>query len=406
MKILQILFEYDPHYGGAARIAKGLSEELVRRGHEVYVIAASSGAVYEHRGLNGVDLHLIPFKRQIGICKTGRKVARFTRLGMEILAAANQLQNKEQFDIIHAHHYLAGYACQCRRESYDVPIIFTVHGLYMSQYGHLGFDKHSDVCSSVQNWRNGYQTAIADNIDQIEIRLCRIADAVICVSNSVLSDVRRYVHDGKLRVIHNFVDFSRIKTDHDLWRWRRRFASDEERIVLFVGRVEYSKGGDIVLEIAEEMQKRGEKIRFVLAGTVWMNVSHEKIQTLGHLGEGDLHACYEMCDLLIVPSRYDAFNLAACEAMAHRKPVLAHDAGGLREVVIDGVTGRLIDNLRPSAWADEICKLMGDADLLARLGDQGRENVKRHFDLKQQVDKYMDIYQTALEKKSFNKTYV
>ena len=285
MKILQLLFEYEPYYGGATRIARELSEELVRRGHEVSVIAVSYGSEYGHRAINGVDVHLIPFPQQIRGGKRENAMALFTRLGMELLTTANKLQKSAQFDLVHAHHYLAGYACQSLKESEDVPLIATIHGLYTSQYGPL--DDYSDVYSPRQNWKNGYYTALADNVGQIEIQLCKLADAVICVSNSVFNEVRHYVHDDKLRVVYNFIDSSRVKTGRDIVRWRRRFATDEEQIVLVVGRVEYSKGGDIVLEIAKEMSKRNEKIQFVLAGNVWMD-----IQQVFYRMEENVPGCY------------------------------------------------------------------------------------------------------------------
>ena len=93
-----------------------------------------------------------------------------------------------------------------------------------------------------------------------------------------------------------------------------------------------------------------------------------------------------------MPSVFEGFGLAAAEAMAAGRPVVASAVDGLQEVVADGVTGRLVAGGNVAAWAARIVDLIADGAARARLGRNGRRRVERHFSLDRFNRSHLQLY--------------
>jgi D-inositol-3-phosphate glycosyltransferase len=86
------------------------------------------------------------------------------------------------------------------------------------------------------------------------------------------------------------------------------------------------------------------------------------------VGRAELADWYAAADLVAMPSRSESFGLVAAEAQASGTPVVASAVGGLRTVVQDGVTGRLVPSHEPGDWADALADLLADEPARLRLG--------------------------------------
>jgi glycosyltransferase involved in cell wall biosynthesis len=116
---------------------------------------------------------------------------------------------------------------------------------------------------------------------------------------------------------------------------------------------------------------------------------------LGYIPWRKLMDCYRRAALFVMPSYYETFGISCLEAMAFGLPVVATRAGGLPEVVEDGVTGLLVPPGDSAALADAICRLLADADLRQRLGETGRERVVANFTAERVVQETMAVYERA-----------
>ncbi len=101
-------------------------------------------------------------------------------------------------------------------------------------------------------------------------------------------------------------------------------------------------------------------------------------------------------DLFAMPSLYEGLGVAALEAMAAGKAVIATRVGGLSESVIDGVTGILIPPRDPKALAEAIAKLVRTPDLAVAMGKQGRERVLQYFTLERMATQNESFYYEIL----------
>ena len=98
------------------------------------------------------------------------------------------------------------------------------------------------------------------------------------------------------------------------------------------------------------------------------------------------------CDLLVLPSRREGLGVAALEAMACARPVVASRVGGLADAVVDGRTGLLVPPEDPEALAAALSRLASDAPLRARLGAAGPGRIAERFAASQMCDAYAQLY--------------
>src|SRR5205085_7244813 len=89
----------------------------------------------------------------------------------------------------------------------------------------------------------------------------------------------------------------------------------------------------------------------------------------------DLDACLAAADVAVLPSLQEGLGVAALEAMAAARPVVASRVGGLGEAVVHGETGLLVPPADPGALAAALARLIGDPALRVRLGAAGRARV-------------------------------
>ena len=120
-----------------------------------------------------------------------------------------------------------------------------------------------------------------------------------------------------------------------------------------------------------------------------------QVQFLGK--RADVADLLGACDLFVIPSRREGMGVAALEAMAAGRAVVASEVGGLREAIADGHTGLLVPAGDAAALAQAVAKLLGDGGLRERMGTAGAERVQQKFLPGQMVAAYVDLYRTVLE---------
>ena len=112
-----------------------------------------------------------------------------------------------------------------------------------------------------------------------------------------------------------------------------------------------------------------------------------------HQAVAELLSC---ADLLLLPSETESFGLTALEAMACGAPVIATNAGGLPEVVEDGVSGRLFDVGDVSGMAAAGVELLADETLRSRFAEAGRRIARERFSAEAVVPRYEAVYQRVM----------
>jgi glycosyltransferase involved in cell wall biosynthesis len=157
--------------------------------------------------------------------------------------------------------------------------------------------------------------------------------------------------------------------------------------VLYAGRLSPEKG---VLELVAA----ADGMKLVVAGD---GPLRPRVPGgLGFLPHGELQGLYARAAVVACPSRREGFGVACLEAMAHARPVVATDVGGLRDLVVDGETGLVVPPRRPEALRAALERLLGDEELRHRLGAAGRERAREHFSWQAVTDATLAAYRMSL----------
>jgi glycosyltransferase involved in cell wall biosynthesis len=198
---------------------------------------------------------------------------------------------------------------------------------------------------------------------------------VVCASSALAEDARA-LGAREVRVIPSGVRIPESVAE-----------PDEPPHVLYVGRLSEEKG---VRELADAA--RGLPLVVVGDGPLRSLFP----QAVGFVPPSELGAYYERAAVVVVPSRREGYGMAAREAMAYSRPVIATAVGGLVDAVEDGVTGVVVPVRDVAGLHDALVRLLREADLRKRLGAAARTQVIDRLSRATQCDDLLDAYERAL----------
>jgi glycosyltransferase involved in cell wall biosynthesis len=317
VRVLVLTTSYPRHPGDPAGGFVADAVERVRAaGVEVEVVAPTA---FRHFGLAYGDGMLANVRaRPWRLLALPLFVAAFSRAARAPARRA---------DVVHAHWLLAGLVAVLLRR----PAI-------------------------IQVW--GTDVALARRVPWLARPLLRRAVAVVAASEELATEARR-LGARDVRVIPGGIDLP-----------PEPGAPAEPPHLLYVGRLAPEKGVRELAEAARELplEVAGDgPLRALLP------------QTRGFVPRDGLPALYEAAAAVVVPSLREGFGMACLEAMAYARPVVASDTGGLRDLVVDGETGLLVPPGDVSALRAALERLLGDAELRARLGAAARTRAAERF---------------------------
>lgn len=199
----------------------------------------------------------------------------------------------------------------------------------------------------------------------------------MAVSESTKADlVRRGLDPGAIQVIPNGVDLTWFAPSKEVSRF-------EEPTLLYLGRLKKYKRVDLVMRAVARLLHRGMAVRLLVAGTGDRARALERLRSklglesavrlLGHVTEEEKRDLFRRAWVHVLTSPKEGWGITNMEAAACGTPTVASDAPGLRDSVVDGVTGRLVPHGDVGALADALQELLADRERREQLGRQARE---------------------------------
>ncbi len=182
-------------------------------------------------------------------------------------------------------------------------------------------------------------------------------------------------------------------------------ASNQEKTILFIGRLVYYKGVKYLIEAMKDVENA--KLRIVGDGSDRTELEMltkdlgitQKVEFLGSLSDEDLIVEYKNCDFFVLPSvaKSEAFGLVQIEAMSYGKPVInTRLDSGVPYVSIDGETGLTVEAKNSKELANAIKKLVEDDNLRLTYGRNAYERVLNNYILEENNQEIMNLYQNIL----------
>jgi phosphatidylinositol alpha 1,6-mannosyltransferase len=157
--------------------------------------------------------------------------------------------------------------------------------------------------------------------------------------------------------------------------------------ILYAGRLSPEKG-------VRELVVAADGLALVVVGDGPLRA--EVPGALGFLPHHELEQRYERAAVVACPSHREGFGVVCAEAMAHGRPVVAGDTGGLRDLVVHEETGLLVPPGDVPALREALSRLLGDADLRRRFGEAGRKRIAEHFTWQRFGDETLRAYEDVL----------
>ncbi len=371
MKILMLTWEYPPRIvGGIARVVHDLSKRLIKDGHEVTVVTYRDNAdVPEYENDKGVNVYRVDNY----IIHPNNFIDWILQLNFNLVSKATEIINKEGgFDVIHAHDWLVANAAKALKNAYGIPVVATIHA---TEAG-----RNSGIHDDTQRY-----------INDTEWMLTYEASEVIVNSNYMKNELQRLfgLPYEKINVIPNGINlsnFTGIERDYD---FRRQYAMDNEKIILYVGRLVYEKGIQHLIAAMPKVLSNYHDAKLIIAGRGGMmdqlrqeasNLGlNNKIYFTGYLDSKQVQKMYKCADVAVFPSTYEPFGIVALEAMLAGVPTVVSDVGGLDEIVTHGVDGMKAYAGNANSIADSITALLYDHQLATNVAKKAKQKVKEQF---------------------------
>lgn len=275
-----------------------------------------------------------------------------------------------------------------RREAYDVVHFHTKRAHALSLYlEHVGPEMRFVVTRRMdypirQKWYNRYLYN-------------RCVDGVIAISQKIADVlVEGGIEREKIRVIHTGIDpepFQKATTIK---------SNNPVPVIGTMAILEERKGHQYLLEAAALLKQKGYQLEYRFAGEGSQRKCLQNLaKDLGLKEEvtfegfvSDIPKFLSRIDVFVLPSFNEGMGVAILEAMAAAKPVVGTSAGGIPELVADGVTGLLVPPRNAQALASAISRLLSDKDLLTTMGVRGCQRVQTHFTMEQTAKKIDHYY--------------
>jgi len=207
---------------------------------------------------------------------------------------------------------------------------------------------------------------------------------------------------GKSLVEGYGVDPSRIEVippgvDLDFWQPDPAKRNSSKVRILFVGGDFDRKGGPTLLEAFRALPTGKAELVMVTNSNVLPAPGIEVHRNMKP-NTRELLALYQSCDIFALPTRAEAFGIAAVEASAVGLPVIASGIGGLTDIVADHTSGFLIDVDDVTALVERLCQLLIDQSQRDRLGRAARQRAESKFNSYGNAARIVEILTKATEK--------
>ena len=231
---------------------------------------------------------------------------------------------------------------------------------------------------------------------------------VIVNSNFMKSELQRLfgLPFEKINVIPNGVNLNLYNGVERDYNFRRQYAADNEKIILYVGRLVYEKGIQNLIAAIPKVLNNYHDSKLIIAGKGGMidelrdevrrlNIEN-KVYFTGYLNLTQVTKMYKCADVAVFPSTYEPFGVVALEGMLSGTPVVVSDVGGLNEIVEHRVNGMKSYAGNPNSIADSILELLFNPELCANVAKAAKAKVKSQYNWNKIAQDTHFIYQKAI----------
>lgn len=390
MRIAILAWEslHSVHVGGLGVVVTRTAEELAKRGHDVYLFTRAAEGQSKHARINNVNYCRCKFDPGKDILSFFSNMSK--AMVKELHAVA---RHSGRFDLVHGHDWhVVDALYELKKEGY--PVVLSYHS---SEYG-----------------RRGGALSTQSEFKKISAREGlggRVSDRIITVSKTMRKELCRLykIPREKVDIIPNAISPRKYRKEVDPKKVKKKYGVPSfAPTVFFIGRLEFQKGPDLLIDAIPRVLENRADVKFLLAGKGTMKSFLMRrvrklgvwgaVRFLGWIPYGRYVDLLNTCDIVCIPSRNEPFGIVLLEAWATGRPVVATDVGGLGENIKNLVNGVKV-RPRPKSIARGINYLFDHPHVIERVGTKGKEKVRR-FNWASLIKKLLKTYHRVLESRA------
>jgi glycogen synthase len=409
LKIYLVSQGYPPaDTAGIARWTHECALELSAIGHEVHVITRNQGAANYVDFRDGVWIHSVmdAFDDDFSYSAPVPIPASVARRATAVLREIQRAEPIWGVDLVSAPIWdVEGILCCAHL---DKPVVVSLHTTYK-----LAMQFKPEWKSDLR-----YKAKHVDKVIAAEAWLLANARAILANSTQVISEIDEN-YDGILcrraaRVTTVWHGIGTPVVTRD-----KSPAVDtgctKKLKILFVGRIEERKGPDQLLSALAQMSTTLEKVEVYFVGSppnakepYGLKVARQadalrrkhprlSLQFPGYVTDSELQQHYSSADVFVAPSRFESFGLVLIEAMRHGLPVVACDAGGMREIISDGVNGYLVKLDDANQLAGRLTLLVENSEIRGQMADSAKQTYESRFTARKMAQSIEKMFSELIE---------
>ena len=381
-----------------------MEKELSAQGHDCFIFTdniygkdtysnvidfSKADHCFHEKGLYGI---IKKIRRKIGFETSAEK---FYPVMKSLTCCIQEIENKNNrgFDIFEMEESFG--AVKYLLENISTPVVIKLHGPWFLNGEVLGVLKDN---------------AFYDRV-KAEGEAITAAAGVTAPSENVLNEVRKYygVELPDAKVIHNPVEVV-----NDKWSYKECIKNQ----ILFVGRFDKHKGGDIVIKAFNLIAKKNKLATLIFVGPDrGINIEGKKIsiedyineeindkdirkriQYYGQIASEEVDSLRNKSHITVMASRWENFANTVIEALAKGCPVIGTNSGGTPEIIKNNKTGLLVEVANPVELSEKISLLLADSELAIELGKNAAIDVENRFNPHKIVNETLDYYISVINK--------
>ena len=390
MKICLVNALFHPFSGGVEKHMLELSRELANLGVDVSVLTARIDGTPSFELIDGVKIYRIPC---ISLKVPGLYPPPLV-ISPLFYGHLKKLDRDQHFDIIHLENrfFVDFDTAALYAKIHNKPFMMTIHNARP-----VGISLPITVFGTAYDLLIGRWPFV-------------LADRIVAVSEWVKYDIAKYhIDEEKIVPVHNGINVSSFKAT-DAMNVREKYGIGRGPMLLFVGRMITQKGVPYLIEAMPLILKEHPDTKLLLIGRGSTLASlKKKVSAMGlensvifsgYMSEESLKEAYGTCDIFVLPSVWEVLPIAILEAMSSSKPIVCTDAGGNKELVVDGLNGHVVPMRDPAALAQKVNALISDPEAMARMGKASRRRAEEEFDWKLIAAQTIKVYEGLLKERA------
>lgn len=387
MKILYFtqLF-YPAVFGGGEYIFYHWAKELVKKGHEVFVITQRLHETKSHEIVDGINIFRVGSAPKLsGTLPVGL----YSNISFLISSYFQGIKigKKYNVDVIHSNTYIPVFSAQWCANKLHIPHIATVHDVY--------YTSKKDFW---KNWSEQSQMSWISKIagPKIEKMIAKKkVTAFHTVSEKSKSDLLELGVSREISVIPNGIDVNDYNIE----------TTESKNQVIFVGRLIFYKNIEIIIDAINKVVKKIPDVKLVIVGDGPQKLELiKKVESLdlqssvtftGNISEQEKIQLINESRILLNPSLIEGFGIVVLEGFACKKPILVSDSKPLSDLITESEDGYVLPAHDSDKWAEKIIGLLLNPKMAENMGESGKQKVILQYSISQLTDKLITLYNSV-----------